>query len=74
LIIQAASPRLATGRKWTLTEAVQQAKSALRHGDTIGQVQQGRGVFGLGTSRPIWYKATSAQRRKLVEAARGGMG
>ncbi|CAM4660065.1 unnamed protein product [Leuciscus chuanchicus] len=31
-------------------------------------VRTGGGVFGLGTSRPIWYKATSAQRRKLVVA------
>ncbi|KAJ8385450.1 hypothetical protein AAFF_G00189020 [Aldrovandia affinis] len=35
-------PRLATGRKWMPSEAVQQAKSALRHGDIVGQVQHGR--------------------------------
>ncbi len=67
-VIQAAAPRLATGSKWTPTEAIQQAKSSLRHGDIVGQVQQGRRGFGLGTSRPIWYKATSAQRRKLIVA------
>lgn len=66
--IQAVPPRLATGRKWNPSEAVEQAKSALRHGDIVGQVQQGRGGFGLGTSRPTWHKATSAQRRKLVVA------
>ncbi|KAJ8410484.1 hypothetical protein AAFF_G00193880 [Aldrovandia affinis] len=59
-------PRLATGRKWMPSEAVQQAKSALRHGDIVGQVQHGRGGFGLGASRPTWHKATSIQRRKLV--------
>ena len=48
--IRMASPRLATGRKWIPSEAIQQAKSALRHGDTVGQVQHGRGEFGLGTS------------------------
>ncbi len=67
-VIQAAAPRLATGNKWTPTEAIQQAKSALRHGDIVGQVQQGRGGFGLGTSRPIWKKATSTQRRTLIVA------
>lgn len=66
--IQAVPPRLATGRKWNPAEAVEQTKSALRHGDIVGQVQQGRGGFGLGTSRPTWHKATSAQRRKLVAA------
>ncbi|KAJ8403133.1 hypothetical protein AAFF_G00360490 [Aldrovandia affinis] len=65
-MIQAAAPRLATGRKWMPSEAVQQAKSALRHGDIVGQVQHGRGGFGLGASRPTWHKATSTQRRKLV--------
>ncbi len=45
---------------------VQQAKSALRHQDIIGHVQQGRGVFGLGESRPLWHKATPFQRRILV--------
>ena len=67
-LIQAAAPRLATGRKWIPSEAVQQAKSALRHGDIVGQVQHGRGGFGLGTSRPTWHKATPTQRRKLVVA------
>ncbi|ROL50296.1 hypothetical protein DPX16_19100 [Anabarilius grahami] len=67
-IIQAAAPRLATERNWTPTEAIQQAKSTLRHGDIVGQMQKGRGFFGLGTSRPIWYKATFTQRRKLIVA------
>ena len=67
-MIRAAAPRLVTGRKWIPSEAVQQAKSALRHGDIVGQVQHGRGWFGLATSRPTWHKATSTQRRKLVVA------
>ena len=66
-MIREASPRLATGRKWIPSEAVQQAKAALRHGD-IGQVQHGRCGFGvgLGASQPTWHRATSTQRRKLV--------
>ena len=66
--IRVAAPRLATGRKWIPSEAVQQGKSALRHGDIVGQVQHGRGGFGFGTSRPTCHKATSTQRRKLVVA------
>ncbi len=64
--IQVAAPKLATGRKWTPSEAVQQARSALRHRDIVGQVQQERGGFGLVTSQPAWHKATSTQRRRLV--------
>ena len=67
-VIRAAAPRLTTGRKWNPSEAVQQAKSALKHKDIVGQVQHGRGGFGLGTSRPTWHKATPTQRRKLVVA------
>jgi len=57
-----APPRLATEKKWTPAEVVEQAKSALRHGDVVGQVQQGRVGFGLGTSRPTWHKAIPAER------------
>ena len=62
-MIPVAAPRLATERKWIPSEAVQQAKSALRHGDIVGQVQHGRGGFGLGTSRTTWHKATLTRPR-----------
>ena len=32
----------------------------------MGEVQHGRGSFGLGTSKPTWYRATPAQKRGLV--------
>lgn len=48
VVVQAAAPRLKTERKWIPSEAVQQAVSALKHGDIVGQVQHGRGGFGLG--------------------------
>lgn len=38
----------------------------LRHRDIVGFVQQGRGGFGLGESRPSWHKAAPSQRRDLV--------
>lgn len=43
--ICAAAPRLATGRKWIPSEAVQHVKYALRHGDIVGLVQYGRGTW-----------------------------
>lgn len=64
--ISAGAPPLVTGRKWTPSDAVQQASSALRHKDIVGQVQQGRGGFGLTTSKPTWRKATTSERRTLV--------
>lgn len=66
--VRAAAPRLATRRKWILADAVKQTISALKHSDIVGRVQQGRGRFGLGTSRLTWNKGTSMERRKLVVA------
>ena len=67
-VIRATAPTLATGRKWTVKNAVQQAKSALHHSDIVGQVQHGRGGLGLGEKRPCWGKAASRERRKMVVA------
>ncbi|KAJ8393735.1 hypothetical protein AAFF_G00057880 [Aldrovandia affinis] len=64
--ISNAAPPLLTGRKWTPSDAVQQATSALRHKDIVGHVQQGRGGFGLAAREPTWRKASTSERRKLV--------
>ena len=64
--ISKAAPLLQTGRKWTLSKAVQQATSALRHQDIVGNIQHGRGGFGLAASKPTFHKATTSERRKLV--------
>ena len=64
--ISTAAPPLATGRKWTPSDAVQQATQALRHKDIVGQVQQGRGGFGLTAREPSWKKATTSEQRTLV--------
>jgi len=45
---------------------VVEAKAALQIGDIVGEVQQGRGGFGLSLAPPKWHKAGRAQRRKLV--------
>lgn len=60
-VIRAADPTLSTGRKWSAKSAVQQAKSALHHGDTMGVVQHGRTGFGFG-------KAASQEQSKMVVA------
>lgn len=67
-VIRAAAPTLATGRKWTVKNTVQQAKSALHHSDIVGQVQHGRTGLGQGEKRPCWSKAASRERRKMVVA------
>ncbi|KAJ8390957.1 hypothetical protein AAFF_G00098770 [Aldrovandia affinis] len=64
-ISNAALPLL-TGRKWTPSDTMQQATSALRHKDIVGHVQQGRGGFGLAAREPTWRKASTSERRKLV--------
>jgi len=57
---------LKTGRKWSAKETVVEAKAALQIRDIMGQVQHGRGGFGLSLAPPKWHKAGPAQRRKLV--------
>jgi len=42
---------------------VVEAKAALQIGDIVGQVQHGRGGFGLSLAPPKWHKAGPAQRR-----------
>ncbi|KAM3872212.1 putative glutamate receptor [Diretmus argenteus] len=64
--ISNAAPPLSTGRKWTPSDAVQHATSALRHNDIVGHVQLGRGGFGLAASKPTWRKASTSERRKMV--------
>ena len=64
--VREAQPQLRTGRKWNPEEAGKEAKAALKHGDIVGFVQQGRAGIGFGESRPTWHKASPPSRRKLV--------
>lgn len=66
LTISTTAPPLATGRKWTTSNALQNAVSALRHKDIMGHVQSGRGGLGLSVGNPTWHKASKAERRKMV--------
>jgi len=38
-----------TGRKWSAKKSMEEAKAALQIGDIVGQVQHGRGGFGLSS-------------------------
>lgn len=59
--------RMENGRwKGTPKDAVQQAKSALQNGGTVGHVQQRRGGLGLCQDRPLWKKATLPEQWRLV--------
>ncbi len=64
--ISNAVPPLLTGWKWTPSDTVQQATSALRNSDIVGHVQLGRGGFGLTASKPTWHKASTSEKRKIV--------
>jgi len=64
--VREAAPVLKTGRKRSAKKSVVEAKAALQIGDIVGQVQHGRGGFGLSLAPPKWHKAGLAQRRKLV--------
>ena len=45
---------------------MEEATAALKHADIVGNVQQGRGGFGLTATPPAWSKATAPERRKMV--------
>ncbi|XP_062888558.1 uncharacterized protein LOC134337458 [Mobula hypostoma] len=65
-VIRTAASHVAMGRKWTPSEAIQSAKSALCFRDVVGQVQHGRAGLGLIPKAPQWHKATSVQKRRLL--------
>lgn len=44
LFVRDAAPILVAGRKWSPASTVAKAKAALRHQDTVGDVQHGRGL------------------------------
>jgi len=64
--VREAAPVLKTGRKWSAKKSVVEAQATLQISDIVGQVQHGRGGFGLSLVPPKWHKAGPAQRRKLV--------
>lgn len=50
----------------TPSDTANQATSVLRHRDVMGQVQQGRGGFGLAANELTWHKVITTERWKMV--------
>ncbi|XP_075315189.1 uncharacterized protein LOC142375145 [Odontesthes bonariensis] len=71
--VSSAGIEVRTGRKWCAQEAVNQAKSRLRHSELVGTVATGRA--GLGSNpRPSYNKAKGKERRQLIqEEVRAGV-
>ena len=64
--VRAAGVGVKTGRKWSASKAVTEAKSRLRHKDIVGTVAQG--TQGLGTSKSCyWNKANAQERQNLLQ-------
>lgn len=51
------------GREWNPRIAAQEAETALRHAEIVGNVQFGRGGLGLGSDKPTWSRAGPKIRR-----------
>lgn len=65
LIVRAVQPKLKTGRKWKVKEAVESAKDSLRIKEIIGHTQTNR--QGLGSSKMEWWsKAKGKAKRDMV--------
>lgn len=60
-VIRTAAPRVATGRKWTLSEAVHRAKPALQRCSWSNPAWES-GPRAHSKS-PLWHKATGVQKR-----------
>lgn len=65
-IIGKAAPTFETGRKLNPKETEPRAKAALKPTEVEKQVQNGRGVFGLGTSKRRWSNATPLEQCKIL--------
>ena len=66
IVVRENAPTFAAGCKWRPATAVEEATTALRHADIVGNVQQGKGGLGLTTCCPTWRDATAPTRRKMV--------
>jgi len=55
------------GRKWSATETVSQAESALKHNDIVGMTGVGRQGIGA-TNTLLWSQAVQNERRAMIQA------
>ena len=64
-VVRSAQPRLKTGRKWNVHEAVNAAKESLKIKEIVGYTQTNR--QGLGSTKMEWWsKAKGKAKRDLV--------
>ena len=65
--ISSAGIEVRAGRKWSVSQAVENAESNLRHQDIVGATNRGR--EGLGSrSHQRWESASNSDRRTMVQA------
>ncbi|GFO47088.1 reverse transcriptase [Plakobranchus ocellatus] len=61
-VVKTVQPSLKTGRKWKVTEAVDEAKECLKMKEVIGQTQTDR--RGLGSTTAKWWSKTEGKGKK----------
>ncbi|GFN90748.1 reverse transcriptase [Plakobranchus ocellatus] len=58
------TPSLKTGRKWKVTEAVDEARECLKIKEAIGQTQTDR--RGLGSTTTKWWSKTQGKEKRAI--------
>ncbi|GFO13637.1 polyprotein [Plakobranchus ocellatus] len=61
-VVKTVQPPLKTGRKWKVTEAVDEAKEYLKMKEVIGQTQTDR--RGLGSTTAKWWSKTQGKEKR----------
>ncbi|GFO17221.1 reverse transcriptase [Plakobranchus ocellatus] len=61
-VVKTVQPSLKTGRKWKVTEAVDEAKECLKMKKVIGQTQTDR--RGLGSTTAKWWSKTGGKEKR----------
>ncbi|GFO18905.1 polyprotein [Plakobranchus ocellatus] len=61
-VVKTVQPSLKTGRKWKVTEAVDEAKECLKMKEVIGQTQADR--RGLGSTTAKWWSKTEGKEKR----------
>ncbi|GFN83458.1 reverse transcriptase [Plakobranchus ocellatus] len=63
--VKTVQPSLKTGRKWKITEAVDESKECLRMKEVIGQTQTDRKGHGSTTDK-WWSKTEGKEKRDII--------
>ncbi|GFO18021.1 reverse transcriptase [Plakobranchus ocellatus] len=70
-VVKTVQPSLKTGRKWKVTEAVDEAKECLKMKEVIGQTQTDR--RGLGSITAKWWSKTEGKEKRDMIIVRSGI-